>query len=118
MRPNLLLLHLLFRENKQRAQITMGPSAGTNQPFCLIPQAALTVWIIILRFMGDLPEPVVYGRNSLSGSSVMRQIHDKLGKDSVTRGPQHNRSAQVCGKGNREVSCKEGPRKLSGSTMR
>lgn len=54
--------------------------------------AALDVWIIILRFMGDLPEPVVYGRNSLTGSSVMRQIHDKLGKDSVT---QHNRSSQV-----------------------
>lgn len=88
----------LFRENKQRAQITMGPSARTNQPFCLSPQAALDVWIIILRFMGDLPEPVVYGRNSLTGSSVMRQIHDKLGKDSVT---QHNRSSQVCGKGKR-----------------
>lgn len=95
----------------------MGPSAGTNQPFRLIPQAALTIWIIILRFMGDLPEPVVYGRSSLTGSSVMPQIRDKLGKDSVTRGSQHTRSTQVSGKGNREVFTREGPRKLSGSTI-
>lgn len=95
----------------------MGPSAGTNQPVCLIPQAALTIWIIILRFMGDLPEPVVYGRSSLTGSSVMPQIRDKLGKDSVTRGSQHTRSTQVSGKGNGEVFTREGPRKLSGSTI-
>lgn len=107
-----LLPHPLFRENKQRAQITRGPSAGTNQSFCLTPQAALTIWIIILRFMGDLPEPVVYGRSSLTGSSVMLQLHDKLGKDSVTQGPQHTRSTQVCGKGSREVSTGEGHRKL------
>nr|XP_021499065.1 unconventional myosin-VIIb [Meriones unguiculatus]XP_021499071.1 unconventional myosin-VIIb [Meriones unguiculatus] len=52
--------------------------------------AALAVWTIILRFMGDLPEPVVYARDSLSGSSVVR-----LGKDGGPRGPQHNRSVQV-----------------------
>lgn len=96
---------LLFRENRQRkSPVTMGPSAGTNHVFCLILQAALAVWTIILRFMGDLPEPMVYARNSLSGSSVVR-----LGKESGSRGPQHNRSAQVCGKGGRQVSTKKDP---------
>uniref|UniRef100_A0A8C6WAU8 Unconventional myosin-VIIb n=1 Tax=Nannospalax galili TaxID=1026970 RepID=A0A8C6WAU8_NANGA len=55
---------------------------------------ALAVWTIILRFMGDLPEPVFYARNSLSGSSVMRQIHDRLDKDSI-KGSQHNGPTQV-----------------------
>ncbi|KAL1773374.1 unconventional myosin-VIIb [Sigmodon hispidus] len=57
--------------------------------------AALAVWPIILRFMGDLPEPVLYARNSLSGSSVTRQIHDRLGKDGGTQGPQHNEYGQT-----------------------
>ncbi|XP_004589432.2 unconventional myosin-VIIb [Ochotona princeps] len=39
-------------------------------------QAALAVWTIILRFMGDLPEPILYARSSLHGGSMMRQIHD------------------------------------------
>lgn len=95
----------------------MGPRAGTNQPFCLIPQAALAVWIIILRFMGDLPEPVVYGKNSLTGGSVMRQIHDRPGKGSATQGPQHSRTAQVCVKGRREVPTREGPGEQSGSAI-
>nr|XP_045006124.1 unconventional myosin-VIIb isoform X2 [Jaculus jaculus] len=51
--------------------------------------AALAVWTIILRFMGDLPEPVLYARNSLGGGSVMRQIHDRLGNESRTQAPQH-----------------------------
>ncbi|XP_032741248.1 unconventional myosin-VIIb [Rattus rattus] len=62
--------------------------------------AALAIWIIILRFMGDLPEPQAYGRSSLTGSSVMRQIHDRVDKDSVTQGPQHNRSTQVASQQN------------------
>ncbi|XP_048201605.1 unconventional myosin-VIIb [Perognathus longimembris pacificus] len=56
--------------------------------------AALDVWNIILRFMGDLPEPVLYARNSLSDNSVMRQIHDRLGKDSTVREPQPAGAAQ------------------------
>ncbi|KAF4026282.1 hypothetical protein G4228_018407 [Cervus hanglu yarkandensis] len=57
--------------------------------------AALAVWSIILRFMGDLPEPVLFTRNTLRGGSVMQQIHNALGKDSSTQPPQHSRSAQV-----------------------
>ncbi|KAL6047905.1 hypothetical protein STEG23_016344 [Scotinomys teguina] len=60
--------------------------------------AALAVWPIILRFMGDLPEPVLYARNSLSGSSVTKQIHDRPGKDKGTQGPQHNEYVQVARK--------------------
>jgi myosin-7 len=70
-------------------------------------EAALAVWNIILRFMGDLPEPMLYARNSLSGSSVMRQIHDRLGKESSTRAPEHGRSAQrqsLKGRGTKDIS--------------
>ncbi|XP_069845597.1 unconventional myosin-VIIb [Dipodomys merriami] len=56
--------------------------------------AALAVWNIILRFMGDLPEPLLYARNSVSDDSVMRQIHDRFGKDSIFGGPQHGGTAQ------------------------
>ncbi|XP_046319632.1 unconventional myosin-VIIb [Marmota monax] len=55
--------------------------------------AALAMWNIILRFMGDLPEPVLYAKNSLSGSPVMQQIHNTLDKENGPRGPQHG-SAQ------------------------
>lgn len=79
----------------------MDSSAGINQASCLILQAALAVWPIILRFMGDLPEPVLYTRNSLS-DSVTRQTHNRLSKDSGTQGPQHNGHAQVCGEGSRQ----------------
>ncbi|XP_032209871.1 unconventional myosin-VIIb isoform X2 [Mustela erminea] len=56
--------------------------------------AALAVWSIILRFMGDLPEPVLFSRNSLRGGSVMRQIHDTLGKENNTQSPQLHVSTQ------------------------
>nr|XP_040150133.1 unconventional myosin-VIIb isoform X1 [Ictidomys tridecemlineatus]XP_040150134.1 unconventional myosin-VIIb isoform X1 [Ictidomys tridecemlineatus] len=59
--------------------------------------AALAVWNIILRFMGDLPEPMLYAKNSLSGSPVMQQIHNTLDKENGPRGLQHG-SAQVHGK--------------------
>lgn len=95
---------LLFRKNKPG--------------LCLTLQAALAVWTIILRFMGDLPEPVVYARNSLSGSGVKWQLHDKLGKDTGTQGPQHSRAAQVRGKGSRQMPTREGPRKLGGRVIR
>ncbi|XP_049629050.1 unconventional myosin-VIIb [Suncus etruscus] len=57
--------------------------------------AALAVWSIILRFMGDLPEPVLFARNTMRGSSVMRQIHDSLGKGSNTQTSQHDTISQV-----------------------
>ncbi|XP_040613950.1 unconventional myosin-VIIb isoform X2 [Mesocricetus auratus] len=56
--------------------------------------AALAVWPIILRFMGDLPEPVLYA----GSSSLTPQNHDRLGKGSDTRDPQHNGYAQVARK--------------------
>ncbi|XP_061861375.1 unconventional myosin-VIIb [Colius striatus] len=43
--------------------------------------ASLVVWVIILRFMGDLPEPAMVAKNSTSKSgSVMTQIYDTLGR--------------------------------------
>lgn len=56
--------------------------------------AALAVWSIILRFMGDLPEPVLFARNTLRDGSVMRQIHDALDKGSSTQLPQQGGSSQ------------------------
>ncbi|XP_036093884.1 unconventional myosin-VIIb isoform X3 [Rousettus aegyptiacus] len=56
--------------------------------------AALAVWSIILRFMGDLPEPVLFARNNLYGGSVMQQIHDTVGSKNSTRSPRHSVSAQ------------------------
>ncbi|XP_010635965.1 unconventional myosin-VIIb isoform X1 [Fukomys damarensis] len=56
--------------------------------------AALAVWTIILRFMGDLPEPVLYAKNSLQGSPVMRQIHNRLGQEGTAQGAQHPGSVQ------------------------
>ncbi|KAM5326969.1 unconventional myosin-VIIb isoform 1-T1 [Glossophaga mutica] len=50
---------------------------------------ALAVWTMILRFMGDLPEPVLFARNHLSGNSVMQQTHHIMGKESSTQSPQH-----------------------------
>ncbi|XP_057601473.1 unconventional myosin-VIIb isoform X2 [Hippopotamus amphibius kiboko] len=57
--------------------------------------AALAVWNIILRFMGDLPEPVLFARNTLRGGSVMRQIHDALSREDSAQPLQHSGSAQV-----------------------
>uniref|UniRef100_A0A8B9V665 Myosin VIIB n=1 Tax=Anas zonorhyncha TaxID=75864 RepID=A0A8B9V665_9AVES len=42
--------------------------------------ASLVVWVIILRFMGDLPEPAMFARNVTKNSSVMTQIYDTLGR--------------------------------------
>uniref|UniRef100_A0A8C3I3A1 Myosin VIIB n=1 Tax=Chrysemys picta bellii TaxID=8478 RepID=A0A8C3I3A1_CHRPI len=45
--------------------------------------ASLAVWNIILRFMGELPEPAMFAKNTNSkSSSVMTQIYDTLGKKS------------------------------------
>ncbi|XP_072818164.1 unconventional myosin-VIIb [Vicugna pacos] len=56
--------------------------------------AALAVWCIILRFMGDLPEPVLFARSTLQDRSVMRQIHDALDGESSTQPPRRSGSAQ------------------------
>lgn len=53
------------------------------------PQGALAVWTIILRFMGDLPEPVLFARNHLSDNSMMQQTHNIMDKESSTQSPQH-----------------------------
>ncbi|KAM9249280.1 unconventional myosin-VIIb [Dugong dugon] len=50
--------------------------------------AALAVWNIILRFMGDLPEPVLFAKTSLRDSSVIQQIHNTLGIEGSTQSPQ------------------------------
>lgn len=65
-------------------------------PLFSFPQAALAVWGIILRFMGDLPEPVLFARNSPCGSSVMQQARDTGHRDSSAQSPQHG-SVQVRG---------------------
>uniref|UniRef100_A0A8C8S4S6 Myosin VIIB n=1 Tax=Pelusios castaneus TaxID=367368 RepID=A0A8C8S4S6_9SAUR len=45
--------------------------------------ASLAVWNIILRFMGELPEPAMFAKSPNSkNSSVMSQIYDTLGKKS------------------------------------
>uniref|UniRef100_A0A8C8ADR3 Myosin VIIB n=1 Tax=Otus sunia TaxID=257818 RepID=A0A8C8ADR3_9STRI len=48
--------------------------------------ASLVVWVIILRFMGDLPEPAMFAKNATTkNSSMMTQIYDTLGrKNQVT----------------------------------
>ncbi|KAB1278758.1 Unconventional myosin-VIIb [Camelus dromedarius] len=56
--------------------------------------AALAVWCIILRFMGDLPEPVLFARSTLQDRSVMRQIHDALDGESGTQPPRRSGSTQ------------------------
>lgn len=45
-------------------------------------QAALAVWITILRFMGDLPEPKYHTAMSDGGEKipVMTKIYETLGK--------------------------------------
>nr|XP_020822854.1 unconventional myosin-VIIb isoform X1 [Phascolarctos cinereus] len=42
---------------------------------------ALVIWKIILRFMGEFPEPQLFAKNTNpQGTSVARQIRDTLGK--------------------------------------
>uniref|UniRef100_H0XC39 Unconventional myosin-VIIb n=1 Tax=Otolemur garnettii TaxID=30611 RepID=H0XC39_OTOGA len=56
--------------------------------------AALAVWNIILRFMGDLPEPVLYAR-SRQGSSVIQQLHHTLDREGSAQRLQQGKSSQV-----------------------
>lgn len=70
--------------------------AGSKRGLCLrFPRLPWLCGASSCRFMGDLPEPVLFTRSILHGSSVMGQIHDALGKDSSSQPPQHSRSAQV-----------------------
>ncbi|KAL9964836.1 hypothetical protein ACROYT_G028531 [Oculina patagonica] len=49
--------------------------------------AALAVWITILRFMGDLPEPkYITSQPDTKDSSVMSKIYDTLGKKYKAKG--------------------------------
>lgn len=62
------------------------PCPGLPDPHAL-PQAALAVWITILRFMGDLPEPKYHTAMS-DGSEkipVMTKIYETLGKKTYKR---------------------------------
>ncbi|EMP42626.1 Myosin-VIIb [Chelonia mydas] len=53
--------------------------------------ASLAVWNIILRFMGELPEPAMFAKNTNSkSSSVMTQIYDTLGKKNPVQLMVHN----------------------------
>lgn len=45
-------------------------------------QAALSVWITILRFMGDMPEPKYVGGNDGPQQSVMGKMYQTLGRRS------------------------------------
>uniref|UniRef100_A0A8C0VBS7 Myosin VIIB n=1 Tax=Cyanistes caeruleus TaxID=156563 RepID=A0A8C0VBS7_CYACU len=55
--------------------------------------ASLAVWVIILRFMGDLPEPPMFAKSATTkSSSVMTQIYDTLGrKNQVQEGRRDNK---------------------------
>lgn len=49
--------------------------------------AALAVWITILRFMGDLPEPkYITSQPDVKDSSVMSKIYDTLGRKYKNKG--------------------------------
>ncbi|XP_069752500.1 unconventional myosin-VIIa-like [Narcine bancroftii] len=56
--------------------------------------ASLAVWNIILRFMGDLPEPKALGKDSKTGDSIMTQIYDSLGKRSKAYLPTNQTAAK------------------------
>jgi myosin-7 len=65
-------------------------------------QAALAVWITILRFMGDLPEPKYHTAMS-DGSEkipVMTKIYETLGKKTYKRELQ-----ALQGEGEVKLSC-------------
>uniref|UniRef100_A0A663M4E5 Myosin VIIB n=1 Tax=Athene cunicularia TaxID=194338 RepID=A0A663M4E5_ATHCN len=49
--------------------------------------ASLVVWVIILRFMGDLPEPAMFAKNATTNSgSMMTHIYDTLEQSGVLLG--------------------------------
>ncbi|XP_036740230.2 unconventional myosin-VIIb isoform X1 [Manis pentadactyla] len=83
---------LLYHEDNTDCSVP-----GSSLPGALSAslQAALVVWGILLRFMGDLPEPALFTRNSVRGGSATRQIHGTLGSGSSTQAPHG--SAEVAG---------------------
>ncbi|XP_069473976.1 unconventional myosin-VIIb [Ambystoma mexicanum] len=80
--------------------------------------ASLAVWNIILRFMGDLPEPTLFAANSYdrSGNSVMTQMTDTLSRKShIQQGVSEENSIRKL-KGSRNITSMKQKRfsKLSG----
>uniref|UniRef100_A0A8C8ACZ5 Myosin VIIB n=1 Tax=Otus sunia TaxID=257818 RepID=A0A8C8ACZ5_9STRI len=54
--------------------------------------ASLVVWVIILRFMGDLPEPAMFAKNATTkNSSMMTQIYDTLGRKNQRESRKDNK---------------------------
>uniref|UniRef100_A0A8C0FAC6 Myosin VIIB n=1 Tax=Bubo bubo TaxID=30461 RepID=A0A8C0FAC6_BUBBB len=54
--------------------------------------ASLVVWVIILRFMGDLPEPAMFAKNATTKSgSMMTQIYDTLGRKNQRESRKDNK---------------------------
>uniref|UniRef100_A0A8C3JY18 Myosin VIIB n=1 Tax=Calidris pygmaea TaxID=425635 RepID=A0A8C3JY18_9CHAR len=54
--------------------------------------ASLVVWVIILRFMGDLPEPAMFAKNATSKrGSVMTQLYDTLGRKNQRENRKDNK---------------------------
>ncbi|XP_075425742.1 unconventional myosin-VIIb isoform X2 [Ascaphus truei] len=84
--------------------------------------ASLAVWKIILRFMGEIPEPALYAPSfSSQSSSVITQIYDTLSRKNNLRpgirgDPQGSQRANMKGKNSREISSMKLTRssKLSG----
>ncbi|MEE6527415.1 hypothetical protein FKM82_028787, partial [Ascaphus truei] len=72
--------------------------------------ASLAVWKIILRFMGEIPEPALYAPSfSSQSSSVITQIYDTLSRKNNLRpgirgDPQGSQRANMKGKNSREIS--------------
>ncbi|PKK20799.1 myosin VIIB [Columba livia] len=53
--------------------------------------ASLVVWVVILRFMGDLPEPAMFAKNATTkSSSMMTQIYDTLGRKNQVQFLEHS----------------------------
>ncbi|KAM8953167.1 unconventional myosin-VIIb [Pelodytes ibericus] len=70
--------------------------------------ASLAVWKIILRFMGELPEPALYARNQKSGS-MLTQIYDTLTRKNDMRSAlkdnmEGSQRANRRGKASKEIS--------------
>uniref|UniRef100_A0A8C4VB56 Myosin VIIB n=1 Tax=Falco tinnunculus TaxID=100819 RepID=A0A8C4VB56_FALTI len=54
--------------------------------------ASLVVWVFILRFMGDLPEPAMFAKNAtIKSGSVMTQIYDTIGRKNQRESRKDNR---------------------------
>uniref|UniRef100_A0A8C5PFG3 Myosin VIIB n=1 Tax=Leptobrachium leishanense TaxID=445787 RepID=A0A8C5PFG3_9ANUR len=71
--------------------------------------ASLAVWKIILRFMGDFPEPALYAKRPSNNSSVLTQIYDTVTRKNnikVTMKDEMEGSQRASrkGKGNKEIS--------------